>query len=102
MDVAASSPENGDIDVPVDALISIRFSRPALMQSLNAQTVTLTGPMGSICPSVFGAKIGMLAFLNPSHSLAPATTHAIHPRAILTPTTPMVPFSHFPHNSPPP
>jgi RHS repeat-associated protein len=76
-EVRASSPEDNATDVPVDALISLRFSRPLLMQSINGQTVVLQGPTGVVDASIVAAESGMLAFVTPKSPLVPATTYTV-------------------------
>jgi RHS repeat-associated protein len=76
-EMRASSPEDNAADVSVDALISLRFSRPLLMQSINGQTIVLQGPTGAVGASVIGAENGMLAFITPKSPLVPGTTYSV-------------------------
>ena len=43
-----SEPGNGTTDVGVDALLSLRFSKPLAVASLNTDTVALIGPNGHV------------------------------------------------------
>jgi len=76
-ELRASSPEDNATDVPVDALISMRFSRPLAIQSINGRTVMLEGPTGTVDAAIIGAENGMLAFITPSKPLVPATTYSV-------------------------
>lgn len=76
-ELRASRPKDSAVDVPTDALISLRFSRPLLMQSLNKQTVVLQGPAGQVEARIVGAEGGMLAFVQPNATLLPGTTYSV-------------------------
>ncbi|HVG92575.1 MAG TPA: kelch repeat-containing protein, partial [Alphaproteobacteria bacterium] len=71
------SPQDGAADVPVTALPSMRFSRPLQIQSINDQTVALSGPFGLVDARVIGAEGGVLAFVNPNAPLLPGTTYTL-------------------------
>jgi RHS repeat-associated protein len=71
------SPEDGAADVPVTVLPSMRFSRPLQIQSVNDQTVVLSGPFGIVDARIIGAEGGMLAFINPNAPLLPGTTYTL-------------------------
>ncbi len=73
----ASSPEDGAVDVPLDALIALRFSEPLAIQTINSQNATLTGPEGAVQAKVVGAENGMLAFISPAPSLLPGTAYSV-------------------------
>ncbi len=76
-EVKASSPEDGAQNIPVDALISMRFSKPVLMSSVNGRTVSLKGPGGAVAANVVAAENGMLAFVTSSDPLLPGTSYAV-------------------------
>jgi RHS repeat-associated protein len=76
-ELRASSPEDNATDVPIDTLISMRFSRPLLMQSINGQTVLLQGPEGVVDATIVGAEGGMLAFITPKAPLVPGTAYSV-------------------------
>jgi RHS repeat-associated protein len=76
-ELRASSPEDNASDVPVDTFISMRFSDPLLMKSLNTQTVLLQGPEGVVNAAIVGAEAGMLAFRTPKAPLVPGTTYSV-------------------------
>lgn len=71
------SPQDGASDVSVTVLPSMRFSRPLQIQSINDQTVVLSGPFGLVDARVIGAEGGMLAFVNPGAPLLPGTTYTL-------------------------
>jgi RHS repeat-associated protein len=73
----ASQPEDGSMDVPVDARIGLRFSKPLSVATVNAQTVTLKGPEGVVEGRVTPAEGGMLAFIIPQTPLHEGTTYTI-------------------------
>jgi RHS repeat-associated protein len=76
-ELRASSPEDNATDVPIDALISMRFSRPLLMQSINARTASLEGPAGLVDATIVAAEGGMLGFITPKSPLVPGTSYTV-------------------------
>jgi len=74
-EMRASSPEDGAQNVPLDALVSVRFSRPVQMASINADTVALRGSNGSVLAKIVAAEGGRLAFITPSGPLATGTVY---------------------------
>src|SRR6185312_10143569 len=89
------SPQDGTSDVPVTVLPSMRFSRPLQIQSINDQTVTLSGPFGLVDARVIGAEGGMLAFINPSAPLLPGTTYTLRLSGAMDSTNAGVAFTEF-------
>jgi RHS repeat-associated protein len=73
----ATSPEDQAVGVPVDALISVRFSRAVEMASISQETVQLQGPQGAIAARIVAAEGGMLAFVTPHSTLQPGTTYSV-------------------------
>src|SRR5579864_1924051 len=73
----ATSPEDGAVDVPLDALIALRFSEPLAIQTINSQNATLIGPEGAVQAKIVGAENGMLAFITPAGSLLPGTAYSV-------------------------
>jgi RHS repeat-associated protein len=73
----ATSPEDGATEVSLTALISMRFSRPLLMPTIDSQTIALSGPQGTIDARVIGAESGMLAFVSPRAALLPGTVYSV-------------------------
>jgi RHS repeat-associated protein len=77
LEVAASLPADGSVDVPLDSLIAVRFSRPLRVETVNSDTVTLSGPNGIEQIKVVPAEAGMLAFITPKVALLPGTTYTV-------------------------
>jgi RHS repeat-associated protein len=75
--LADSIPANGATGVAVGPLISMRFSTPLRVDTVNSDTVTLSGPDGSVAATVVPAEGGMLAFVNPESQLAPSTAYTV-------------------------
>ncbi len=67
--VADSSPADRSSEVAVDAVLSLRFSRPLPLRQLASGTFTLTGPAGVVSIRVVGAADGQLAFVRPIDAL---------------------------------
>ena len=76
--LAGSSPAGDAVDVPVDALIGLRFSRALAVQSLSAATITLNGPHGALATRIVPAEGGRLAFITPLPALDPGTTYTVN------------------------
>lgn len=72
-----SNPESGDDQVSVNVFVAIRFSKPLLVSSINAQTMQLAGPEGQLAGTVIPAEQGMLAFLIPSQTLTSGTNYQV-------------------------
>lgn len=75
--LAASIPENNALDVPLDTLIGLRFSKLLDVQTLHPGTVTLNGPNGGVASRIVPAENGRLAFLMPLTPLTAGTTYTI-------------------------
>jgi hypothetical protein len=71
----ASLPVNDSVDVPIDSLIALRFSKPLRAATVNNDTVTLSGPDGIERIKVVSAEGGMLAFVMPEVDLQPGATY---------------------------
>lgn len=89
------SPQDGAADVPVDALIALRFSRPLRMESINDQTVVLNGPFGMMEARIVGAEAGMLAFVTPQSPLLPGTSYLVRISGAVDPDGNSVAFKEF-------
>ena len=73
-----SIPEDRSEDVQVDdILMSLRFSKPLLVTSVNTATVTLSGPSGVVTLAVVPSEGGMLAFATPQSPLLQGTTYSL-------------------------
>ena len=59
--VAASIPSSGAEDVPVDTRVAVRLSVAVAAESLNTDTITLSGPDGVVTTAIVAAEEGRLA-----------------------------------------
>lgn len=75
--LAGSIPVDGATNVSTSTIISLRFSEPMQVESVNTETVTLDGPNGGLAVAVVPAEGGMLAFVNPDSELAPSTKYTV-------------------------
>ncbi len=76
--VDASLPVDGAKNVPIkDILIALRFSEPMRVQTVNAATVTLSGPEGTLKASRIPAEGGLLAFMTPAQPLLSGATYTV-------------------------
>lgn len=75
--LAASEPADGASEVPLDSVISLRFSHRVRVQSVHGGTVTLSGPAGPVAARVIPAEEGRLAFLTPREPLAAGATYTL-------------------------
>jgi hypothetical protein len=75
--VEGSVPENRGADVPVNAVIGIRFSKRLRAESLNTATVTLSDGAKHIDTRIVPAEQGMLVFMTPTAPLALATLYMV-------------------------
>ncbi len=72
-----SIPANIATDVPPDAIIVLRFSKPLEMASVNTNTVVLAGPSGRVSITVVPAEAGMLAFISPAGTLESGSAYSL-------------------------
>lgn len=75
--VEASLPNDGAKDVPLEAQLAIRFSKPLRAETVNAERLTLTGPQGNVDIRVVPAEKGMLAFVTPAEKLLRGSAYAL-------------------------
>jgi RHS repeat-associated protein len=75
--IADSLPANGSADAPLDTLIALRFSKPLRPETVNAETVQLTGPRGAVEIKIVPAEGGRLAFISPATLLIPGATYTL-------------------------
>jgi len=73
----ASLPSDGATDVGLSPLIAVRFSEPLAIQSVTADTVSLSAEGTSVAAQVVPAEGGMLAFLTPAEALTAGTTYTL-------------------------
>ncbi len=75
--LAGSLPANGAADVPVDTFVALRFSKRLRVETVNAQSLLLRGPEGTLEAKVVPAEAGRLAFVTPKVPLLPGMTYTI-------------------------
>lgn len=75
--VTASLPSDGAKGVSLEMPLAVRFSELLRAETVNAETVTLTGPQGNVSIKVIPAEKGMLAFVTPTEKLLPGTSYAL-------------------------
>jgi RHS repeat-associated protein len=75
--LAASLPEDGANNVAVDGLIALRFSSLLDVESVNQETVTLSGPYGGMDVKVVAAEAGRLAFVTTKGMLLPGSIYTL-------------------------
>jgi RHS repeat-associated protein len=75
--IADTLPQGDAVDVPLDSVLAVRFSKPLPIAKLNSTSIVLIGPAGAVAGSVVGAEGGMLAFFTPSMELRPGTIYTL-------------------------
>jgi RHS repeat-associated protein len=75
--LAASLPADGASDVPVDSRIALRFSKLLRVETVNTETITLTGPRGIVATKIVPAENGRLAFVSPKENLLTDATYTL-------------------------
>ena len=80
--VAATLPPEASNNAAPDQLIALRFSRPADVPTVNAQTVTLFGPGGVQDAKVIPSQDGMLAFITPLKPMLPGASYSVFVRGV--------------------
>jgi hypothetical protein len=75
--LAGSSPELFERDVPVDAIVGLRFSKPLDVASASDRTFTLVGPAGATDARVATTEGGMLVFVTPEAQLFPGSSYTV-------------------------
>jgi hypothetical protein len=75
--LAGSVPESGAIDVSLNPVIGIRFSRPLKVTSLNPSTVIVGTDQGHIGAQIVPAELGMLVFVTPKTPLSPGVRYTV-------------------------
>ncbi|MBA8890004.1 YD repeat-containing protein, partial [Dokdonella fugitiva] len=64
-------------DVPLDALLALRFDPPLTPESANEKTIALIGPHGATPARVVAAESGRLVFVTPKQDLYPASHYTV-------------------------
>jgi RHS repeat-associated protein len=75
--LAASIPQNGETNIQINQLISLRFSEPLNVTSLNTGTITLRSSQGNLAIRVVPAEGGILVFITPTESLQSGTEYIL-------------------------
>ena len=73
----ASLPEDGAVNVPLNAIVSLRFSKLLRPETVASSSVSFRGPSGPILAMVIPAANGRLVFVTPKTQLAPATKYTV-------------------------
>lgn len=75
--LVASIPLDRSVDIDVESMVSLRFSKPLRPESVNTSTVSLNGPKGLEKITVVPAENGLLAFITPEGDLLPGATYTV-------------------------
>jgi RHS repeat-associated protein len=75
--ITASIPADDEVDVPLGAIIAVRFSKPIRMESATSHTVTLTGIAGVESASIVPAEGGRLVFVTPDVDLLTGARYTV-------------------------
>jgi len=94
-ELMASLPVDGDVDVAVDSVLSLRFSNPLNVATVNSDTVTLSGPSGVERIKVVPAEGGMLTFLTPEAPLLASSTYTVSVNGVFDVSGSLLPVSGF-------
>jgi RHS repeat-associated protein len=87
-----SIPSDGSANVAVNTLISLRFSKPLLVTTVNSNSVSLIDPSGnSGLAKVIPAEGGMLGFVTPSSPLLPSTQYTLTASGLTDPSGEVMP-----------
>jgi RHS repeat-associated protein len=73
----ASLPPDRSTNVPANAFVALRFSKPLSVVTVNNQSVTLSGPQGLVQANIVPGEGGMLAFVTPGSALLSGTTYTL-------------------------
>jgi RHS repeat-associated protein len=72
-----SEPKENAIDVASGQMLSLRFSKPLKVTSVNAQTVVLMGPNGPVPSTVTPTEGGLVVFVVPHQDLLPGANYTL-------------------------
>lgn len=73
----AALPADGSVDIPIDVVIALRFSKPLNPATITSTTVMLSGPRGLEEATVVSAEGGRLAFITPDTPLVPGAAYTL-------------------------
>lgn len=91
--VQESLPPANATDVPINARLAVRFSKPMAVTSLNAQSVTLLGPTGSVAVNVIPVESGRMLFVTPRADLQPGARYTLFINAAVDESGVALPFT---------
>ncbi len=91
--LVASIPTDSSVDVPIDVTVALRFSKPLRVETVNADTITLSGPKGVEQIKVVPAEGGMLAFITLEADLLPGVTYNVTVNGVTDPTNVLLPLT---------
>ena len=91
--VQESLPLANATDVPITARLAVRFSKPMAVTSLNAQSVTLLGPTGSVAVNVVPVESGRMLFVTPQADLRPGARYTLFINAAVDESGAALPFT---------
>lgn len=72
-----SEPKEGDVNVAAGQMLSLRFSKPLKVSSVNAQTVVLIGPNGPVPSTVTPTEEGLVVFVVSHQDLLPGANYTL-------------------------
>ena len=75
--LAASIPQSGETGISIGQIISLRFSKPLAVASVNANTIVLRSSLSNVAIQVVPAEGGMLAFVTPRDPLQNGTVYTL-------------------------
>ena len=81
--LTVSLPTNGARDVPVDTFAGLLFSKELRVETINSETLVLSGPEGILKTKVVPAENGKLAFVTPAEPLLPGVTYTINVSGVM-------------------
>ena len=70
-------PADGEANVPVDTSVGLLFSRSLRADTVNFETIKLSGPEGAVNSTVVPAENGRLVFITPAKSLDYAVNYSV-------------------------
>ena len=82
-EVTGSLPQDGTVNVPVETVIGLRFSKPLRVETINPETFTLTGPQGIETIKVVPGEGGRLAFVTPDSALLSGSSYTLSINGLL-------------------
>jgi len=81
--LTGSIPTNDARDVALDAIVGVVFSKILRVESINIDTLVLTGPEGTVKTRVVPAENGKLAFVTPLEPLLPGVSYTLSVSGII-------------------